>query len=76
MNEQVPWNNRQDRIAAAIANGVLRALATDRYQKFVRGAIEYGMRSAARDAELGWKAPPDWRPNASRNPYPQIEGEL
>jgi hypothetical protein len=50
----------RDRLVVGACNALLR-LATPRYRRFVRGAIEYGMNAAARDEKTGAPIPPDWR---------------
>ncbi len=52
---------KRDEIAVGICNWVLRHIATEWTEKFVGGAIEYGMRAAARDERTGAPPPADWR---------------
>lgn len=47
----------RDALAYRLANAALR-LATPWYRRMIRGAIDYGMRSAARDATAGTPSPP------------------
>ena len=51
---------RRSRLAVALANWILRTWAPG-HAMFIRGAIEYGMSSAARDALEGRDSPPNWR---------------
>lgn len=51
---------KRDRIVVWVANHVL-LLASKRYQKMLKGSIEYGLRSAARDDVENRTDPPDWR---------------
>jgi hypothetical protein len=51
----------RDRVAVSLSNFVL-LLATPGYRAFLKGSIEYGLRSAARDQHEGRTPPPNWRP--------------
>lgn len=51
----------RDKFAVALANLVLNVFATKGYRDLLRGIVEYGMRSAARDMAEGRDIPPDWR---------------
>lgn len=53
-------NTWRDRFASRLANAALR-LASSRYRELVGGAIEYGLRAAARDEQEGRASPPPWR---------------
>jgi len=50
---------RRDRVIGAISNFLFR-FASEDYRAFVGGAVQYGMRSAARDVKQGWQPPPHW----------------
>lgn len=49
------WRNT---LAHALANAAL-SIATRKYRDMIAGAIEYGLRSAARDASEGLPSPPE-----------------
>lgn len=53
-------DTRRGRLAIIVSNWILNTFAPT-HARFVGGAIEYGMRSATRDAAEGRVAPPDWR---------------
>lgn len=48
-------------VGIRLANLCLK-LCDKRTQRMIGGAIEYGLRSAARDHAEGREYPPDWRP--------------
>lgn len=52
---RVSW---RDTLAHALANAAL-SIATRKYRGMIAGAIEYGLRSAARDANEGRSSPPE-----------------
>lgn len=56
-------NSLRNRVAHRLANAVLR-IADSEYRSMIAGSVEYGLRSAARDALEKRKAPEDWRPNS------------
>lgn len=57
MSLQLSW---RDGLVSRACNGLLRLASRD-YQRFVGGAIEYGMRAAALDEREGRPVPPSWR---------------
>ena len=56
-----PLVNWRNTLYADISNWLASWLPTREYVAYLRGSIEYGMRSATRDAEEGREPPPDWR---------------
>lgn len=52
-------DNWRNRLAARLCNWVLGHVADERYQRFISGAVRYGMDAAARDVILDeWRRRP------------------
>lgn len=65
MSENARVANTRDAVGAWLANQALR-IASKRYRDFVAGAVEYGMRAAARDHNEGRPAPGPWKREAGK----------
>lgn len=55
------FDHLRDRLGVPVVNAIARTLLSRRYVAFIKGAVEYGMRAAARDQAEGREAPPNWR---------------
>jgi hypothetical protein len=51
----------RDRVGVRVLNVLAQVLLSRRYVLMVKGAVEYGLRAAARDDAEGRENPPDWR---------------
>lgn len=60
-------------IAQRLANLALR-IATPTYRAMILGAIEYGLRSAARDEMQGRTSPEDWKSPDARARWTHGDG--
>lgn len=69
---QEPNLARRDRFVGAVANAVLR-LASPRYRDLIAGSVQYGMRSAARDATTGASPPEPWQVLAGARPVTELD---
>lgn len=54
-------NSARNRLAYGLANWIINTFATKEYSRFIAGAIEYGLRSAAEDERNNAPVPKDWR---------------
>ena len=51
----------RDKIGVPIINVLMHVFTSQSYRDFIRGAIAYGMNSAARDIAENKEAPKHWR---------------
>lgn len=57
---RVKSKSRVEKTAVAVSSWIINKFTSDNYKKFIRGAVIYGMNSAARDSIEDRPHPPNW----------------